>query len=440
MPAVKGFLICSIEWKDGRLIMMKLKSFRASLVLLTWAAFVCSRAGAAKFDLDFETDPENLGVEFFGTAEYREDGGNPGGYLSVTDAFNDQRGAIVFPDLENGAALTAFSISADLRVGGGTSRPADGFSFNFARPDDPVLDDGEDWASSPTNEANLPEEGTTTGLAIGFDEWYSGGDDVIGMSIRIDNELVDQFEFPVLNGEVDDTESLQTGPEAVPEEELDVLGWARLTLDLSQDNHLVVTYKGVTVFDRDIDYSPSPGLLVFGGRTGNSNAYHHIDNISIATNEDVGGGGVTGDFNNNGALDGDDIDLLSDQVRSPTPNTAFDLTADGAVNAADRDQWVNVLKKTYYGDSNLDGQFNSTDFVVVFTAGQYEDAAVGNSTWATGDWNGDREFNSTDFVAAFQAGGYEKGPRPAAASVPEPSALVLLLLGVWVLRPGRRLC
>ena len=80
----------------------------------------------------------------------------------------------------------------------------------------------------------------------------------------------------------------------------------------------------------------------------------------------------------------------------------------------------------------LTGEFNSTDFVVVFGAGQYEDAEALNSTWATGDWNGDGEFNSSDFVAAFTDGGYERGPRPAA--VPEPHALILVCAAMMLWR------
>ena len=74
--------------------------------------------------------------------------------------------------------------------------------------------------------------------------------------------------------------------------------------------------------------------------------------------------------------------------------------------------------------------FPSGDFIHVFQAGQYEDDAPGNSTWATGDWDGDGDFSSADFVVAFPSGGYELAPRMAVASVPEPSALTLLLTAV----------
>lgn len=133
-----------------------------------------------------------------------------------------------------------------------------------------------------------------------------------------------------------------------------------------------------------------------------------------------------GDFDMDGELTAADIDLLNAAIRDGAGDSAFDVTGDGAVDDADRKEWVEVLKGTYFGDSNLDGEFNSSDFVFVFSGGEYEDGIEGNSTWATGDWNGDKEFGSADFVLAFQGAGYEQGPRQAAHAVPEPSALAIL--------------
>lgn len=130
-----------------------------------------------------------------------------------------------------------------------------------------------------------------------------------------------------------------------------------------------------------------------------------------------------GDLDGNGIVDVDDIDILSRAIRNGDTTADYDLNGDGRVNSTDREFWINQLKKTYMGDSNLDGEFNSRDFVSIFTAGEYEDEIVGNSTWATGDWNGDAEFTSNDFVAAFRDGGYEIGPRAMQHSVPEPRGL-----------------
>ncbi len=145
--------------------------------------------------------------------------------------------------------------------------------------------------------------------------------------------------------------------------------------------------------------------------------------------------GILGDFNGDGVVDAVDMDLLSADVRAGLNTPKFDLDGDGVVGTSDRQAWVSDVRNTWFGDSNLDGEFNSTDFVVVFAASEYEDELIGNSTWATGDWNGDTEFNSSDFVVAFSNGGYEMGPRPQA--VPEPSS-VLVVLTAFVLTAIRR--
>ena len=133
-----------------------------------------------------------------------------------------------------------------------------------------------------------------------------------------------------------------------------------------------------------------------------------------------------GDFDANGALDASDIDALSAAVLAMSDDATFDLDGDGAISAGDRTAWIKDLKNTWVGDSNLDGEFNSSDFVQVFSAGLFETNQP--ATWAQGDWNGDGTFNSSDFVASFSDGGFEMGPRTAAQSVPEPSSTSILVL------------
>jgi len=139
---------------------------------------------------------------------------------------------------------------------------------------------------------------------------------------------------------------------------------------------------------------------------------------------------VRGDFDGDSQLTASDINLLTGAVLGGQNPSAFDLTADAKVDENDRVEWVEKVRKTYFGDANLDSVFDSGDFVTVFQAGQYEDSQVGNSLWETGDWNGDREFDSGDFVAAFSAGGYEAGPRASVAAVPEPGSVLLALMGL----------
>ena len=145
---------------------------------------------------------------------------------------------------------------------------------------------------------------------------------------------------------------------------------------------------------------------------------------------------VVGDFNGNDVLGISDLDLLSAAIRSSDHDQTFDLNADTLVDATDLGIWVQDLANTYFGDANLDGEFASSDLVNVFVAGEYEDDIAGNSTWATGDWNADGDFTSSDIVLAFEDGGYEQGPR--AAVVPEPSVIVLVIVGLGCCFTHRR--
>jgi hypothetical protein len=134
-----------------------------------------------------------------------------------------------------------------------------------------------------------------------------------------------------------------------------------------------------------------------------------------------------GDFDDDGLLTAEDIDALSVEVRAGTHLPAFDLSQDGFVDDQDRRNWVVELKRTYFGDADLNGEFNSSDLVAVLQIGEYEDDQPLNSTWADGDWNGDGESDSADLVTALADGGYEQGPRPGVRAVPEPSGAELLL-------------
>lgn len=140
--------------------------------------------------------------------------------------------------------------------------------------------------------------------------------------------------------------------------------------------------------------------------------------------------GVPGDFNNNGARDTMDLDLLATAMMDN--NLDFDLNEDGVTDFADRKFWLEDLTNTFVGDSNFDGEFSSADFVKVFTAAKYETGQ--EATWDEGDWNGDKQFSSTDFVVAFQGAGYENGPNEGGLQeVPEPASFALAMLGFLAL-------
>jgi hypothetical protein len=170
--------------------------------------------------------------------------------------------------------------------------------------------------------------------------------------------------------------------------------------------------------------------ITFGMFDAGNDWWWAIDNVRVTASGDIIPLPTNDcDFDNDGSLGVGDVDFLLGEVKAGTNNAAFDITKDGIVNSADIVALVEGEDKlnTYIGDANLDGEFNSSDFVTVFTAAKYETGAA--ATWGQGDWNGDGLFNSSDFVAAFTSGGYEKGQK--APAVPEPSSIVLLSLSLF---------
>ncbi|MCA9213170.1 MAG: lamin tail domain-containing protein [Planctomycetales bacterium] len=122
----------------------------------------------------------------------------------------------------------------------------------------------------------------------------------------------------------------------------------------------------------------------------------------------VVGASIPGDLNGDLVVDVQDIDLMCSVVRSNNGIPRFDLNGDGVVSDLDMFFLVEDILGTSVGDVNLDGIFNSTDLVLIFRVGEYEDGIAGNSGWADGDWNCDGDFSSRDLVTAFQRGKYSQ--------------------------------
>jgi hypothetical protein len=307
---------------------------------------------------------------------------------------------------------------------------ADGMSFQILSTD--VFGDDGELTEGFSEEPNLA--GT---LGIGFDtydndeEGVNGDPDGCGgggtcvdrranhLSLHWDgaqigeNVLLDPTELDLINDAWNEASVIATQVE----------GGMNVTLVVTDgtDNSVHVIFADEFIAGAEF---PNGARAAFGGRTGGAQSIQSIDDLLIRWT----GGGLTGDFNNNGVLDAADIDDLTGQSASGANNATYDLNSDAQVNLGDITVWIKDLKNSWFGDANLDGEFNSSDLVTLFVAGTYEDPSK-PAVWTTGDFNGDGLFTSSDLVTALSDGGYEAGPRAAVSAVPEPSSLVLLALG-----------
>ena len=137
--------------------------------------------------------------------------------------------------------------------------------------------------------------------------------------------------------------------------------------------------------------------------------------------------GTPGDFNDDGLLTAEDIDLLSAQVGGG--DAGFDLNGDGSVTDDDRQTWMG-LAGTLAGDADLNGTVEFADFLSL-------SAAFGNmGGWSEGDFDGTGEVEFADFL--LLSGNFGNSAAPAGAAVPEPSASFLLLGGLLALLHCRR--
>ncbi len=283
----------------------------------------------------------------------------------------------------------------------------------------------------------------------------------------------DSYEIAVIEGEVIEAANPANGWELLGD---GTLGWSVTTTAtplLSADLSAAVSDARAWEFDVNGDTDAADQLAVVNpdpnvyttvldvdgvtfqiagtGSLANGDSFQIIDadqitGTPIITSRDPGqtwtfdsstgfitfGAGLRGDFNGNGAIDLEDIDILAEQSAAGTNLAEYDLTGDGLVNQADVTEWAKAkdIGYTWIGDSNYDGQFNTADFVKVLGVGKYE-APNTTAKWSEGDWTGDGVFGTGDLVAALSDGGFELGPRTDVAAVPEPSAIFLSLLGLF---------
>jgi hypothetical protein len=192
----------------------------------------------------------------------RDDGVTPypaieGGHLALVYAENSKQGTAVLDDLDPGNAIESFNMSFTMRIGGGSSTPADGTAV-FLGNIDSSANYGEEGPADGVNGIN--------GLTVCWDIYDNGGGEAPAIDVKVNGVVVAHKSYDIF-GIISDT-------------------FTPVTIKLTQNGHLTVTYKGQPVFtDLALDgYAPAAGdRFAIGSRTGGLNANQWIDDLNITT-------------------------------------------------------------------------------------------------------------------------------------------------------------
>ena len=182
-------------------------------------------------------------------------GAEDSGVLKLTRAINSQAGSFVIDDLDAGAPVYGFDLTAKVRLGGGTSTPADGFSINF------------DPTATPTTQTG--EEGLPGGLTFAFDIYDNTAENPPAPSIdfKVGGAVVATHKMSVAD--------FDTGAD-----------FTDLHITVGADGLVSMAWKGAVLFT-NVSFAPYQPLnsasFVFGARTGGANENQWIDNLSITT-------------------------------------------------------------------------------------------------------------------------------------------------------------
>lgn len=233
------------------------------LLPVAWACLAgptCLTAGSLTLNFDDGAVPPGTTVN--GSAVVEPTGGVTGGALKIVKNVNSLQGSFLIDDLDGGAPVNSFNATFKLRAGGGTSPPADGWSFCLGAD----LPDGS-WG----------EEGAGGGLIVAFDIYdntdgdpNNGAGEAPAITVRWAGGDVAEVK-PTLN-------QMTTGEGGTP-------AFVDVQIKLDPDGSLDVVLDGVPMISNlYTPYEPvTAGRFGFGGRTGGLNMNIFVDDLSLTT-------------------------------------------------------------------------------------------------------------------------------------------------------------
>lgn len=211
--------------------------------------------------------------------------------------------------------------------------------------------------------------------------------------------------------------------------------------DTDVTNSTKVAYdKGtglIYIIDQDPDTNFTEDIYVFDPATGTI-VYSELN----AMNPGIFNTGTQivftrGDITGNGVITAADIDQLMGAVADPTQGGKFtsavgqefyDLTGDSLLATADVDELVQDILGTQYGDHDLDGDVDGDDL-----ADLQDSLGTANTSWANGNTDGDADVDGRDFLRWQQNANFTNMAVAATATVPEPTSIFLVGLGLGLL-------
>lgn len=112
------------------------------------------------------------------------------------------------------------------------------------------------------------------------------------------------------------------------------------------------------------------------------------------------------DWSQDATLDRADLDALCRAVSVGASDGRFDVDHNGRVDAADVKYFQSRTLGIAAGDLDDDGNFTSSDLVLLMQRGRFETVPAEGTSWSEGDFTCDGRFDSQDLVYVLASTGY----------------------------------
>ena len=212
---------------------------------------------------DFDDGAIPVGTRLFGTAVVDPAGGVGGsGGLILTPALNSQNGTFLVEDFNGGLVVDGFTAAFKLKIGPGSAKPADGFSFSFG-------------TNLPNSTFPAPQQGVGPGLAVSFDLYDND---------NLEAPAIDVF-YGVDPASVPLNQKGNVLHRRVALSDLVTSRYVDVIIRMSPDGKLDLVYDGdVIAYQLQTPFAPvAGGRFGFGALTGGQNALQAIDDVYIDT-------------------------------------------------------------------------------------------------------------------------------------------------------------